>query len=159
MATDAGGFPDTNKNKRESKRESEFRIKQKEYSARYYIEVGDNTEMSYSYVHSRIKDKLVWYQDIEKLLPPTIPGQFIYALLNLIFPSNLYYSFHRYEFENGFKTEHRMDDFFTSRRVLSIQERVPDIFPSLLWYKIIKYEPTPYKSMCYYQYIRQNDAD
>ena len=125
----------------------------------YYLEHTLNENMQYSYFHSRIKDKLVWYEDIEKLLPSTIPGQFIYGLLNMIFSADLYYSFHRYSFDDGFKSEHRMDDFFTSRRVLSIQRTIPDILPSILWYKIIKYEPTPYKSMCYYQYVRQNDAD
>ena len=147
-----------NKHKRHRSSNNNNHINKKVYHS-YYLEHRDDDNMQYSYFHSRIKDKLVWYQDIEKLLPSTIPGQFIYALLNMIFSSDLYYSFHRYSFDDGFKTEHRMDDFFTSRRVLSIQNTIPDILPSILWYKIIKYEPTPYKSMCYYQYVRQKDAD
>ena len=177
------GFPDTDatvaaaaaqqiqhetasRKKLKKQRRSHRKQQQQQFLHAYYLEHCDDDNMQYNYVHSKIKDKLVWYRDVEKLLPSTIPGQFIYGLLNLMFSSDLYYAFHRYSFnENnskhstGFSTEHRMDDFFTSRRVLSIQRTIPDLFPSKLWYKIIQYEPTPYKSMCFYQHVRQSDAD
>eukprot|EP01084_Bolivina_argentea_P176246 305026_1 len=82
--SDIGGFPDTNtephptetpapvtKTKHSKKDRASFKLKQQQFSHSYYLAMNDNENMQYSYFHSRIKDKLVWYQDIEKLLPST----------------------------------------------------------------------------------------
>ena len=117
--------------------------------------------------NQRVQDRLVWFENVEALLPRNedIWGQFEFAAMNLVFSADFFYSFHRYRFDGdaGFENMDQMDSFFVSRRALSIRSAMDcDLFfcqiPTQIWCQIVGFEPPPFRSLMFYQFVRQKDA-